>query len=148
MVAAGEGKTTGVSTSTHSEELTQSRFDRFAEAASRFVSQPAFFIVSLIAVVVWLPTLAVIPSVDTWQLVINTVTSVLAFLLIALLQNSERRYDIALHRKVDALARGLAMALEQQARDHRADSGVGAEADEIERAVDELCSTVGLERRI
>jgi low affinity iron permease len=43
-------------------------------------------------------------SVDTWQLVINTATSVLAFLLVALLQNSERRYDRALHEKVDALA--------------------------------------------
>jgi len=39
--------------------------------------------------------------------VINTATSVLAFLLVALLQHSERRYDAALHYKVDALARGL-----------------------------------------
>jgi hypothetical protein len=59
-------------------------------------------------VVIWLPTILIFSSVDTWQLVINTMTSVLAFLLIALLQNSERRYDEALHRKIDALAAGVA----------------------------------------
>jgi low affinity Fe/Cu permease len=47
----------------------------------------------------------------TWQLVINTLTSVLAFRLIALLQNSERRYDEALHDKVDALP--VAIRLEE-----------------------------------
>jgi low affinity Fe/Cu permease len=87
-------------------------FDRFAEATSRFVSQAAFFVIAVILVIlviVWVPTIAVFQSVDTWQLVLNTVTSVLAFLLIALLQNSERRYDLALHRKVDALVASLTL---------------------------------------
>jgi len=44
---------------------------------------------SAILVAVWVPTIFLFHSVDTWQLVLNTVTSVLAFLLIALLQNSE-----------------------------------------------------------
>jgi low affinity Fe/Cu permease len=61
-----------------------------------------------VAVLIWMPTIFLFRSVDTWQLMINTLTSVLAFLLIALLQNSERRYDEALHDKVDALAAGLA----------------------------------------
>src|SRR5918996_6298627 len=72
------------------------RFDRFAEAVSQFVSKGWFFTAAVIVVLLWFPTLLLIPSVDTWQLVINTLTSVLAFLLIALLQNSERRYDEAL----------------------------------------------------
>ncbi len=117
----------------------QPRFDRFAEAASRFVSNAAFFIISLIVVVIWLPTIALFDDVDTWQLVINTATSVLVFLLVALLQNSERRYDLALHHKVDALALALATAMRHQVH---ADSG------ELERAIDELSSVVGLERRI
>src|SRR4051812_17915359 len=84
------------------------RFDRFAERISQFVSRGSFFAASVIVVLLWFPTLLLIPSVDTWQLVINTLTSVLAFLLIALLQNSERRYDDALHRKIDTIAAGLA----------------------------------------
>ena len=46
-------------------------------------------------------------SVDMWQLVINTATSILAFLLVALLQNLERRKDEATHAKLNALATGL-----------------------------------------
>jgi low affinity Fe/Cu permease len=114
-------------------------FDRFAEATSRFVSEAAFFIISLVAVVVWLPTIVLFHDVNTWQLVINTATSILAFLLVALLQNSERRYDRALHHKVDALARGLVTLMEHQGE---------ADSDEIERSIAELCSAIGIEQRI
>jgi low affinity Fe/Cu permease len=72
-------------------DMQRSFFDRFAEGLSRFASQGAFFTICLIVVVIWLPTIVLFESIDTWQLVINTMTSVLAFLLIALLQNSERR---------------------------------------------------------
>jgi low affinity Fe/Cu permease len=91
-------------------------FDRFAESVSKFVSRAPFFAVSLAFVIVWLPTIFVFESVDTWQLVINTVASILAFLLIALLQNSERRYDEALHRKIDVLTAALAELLEESDR--------------------------------
>lgn len=114
------------------------RFDRFAERASQFVSKGAFFIISLLFVVIWIPTIAMFHSIDTWQLVINTVTSVMAFLLIALLQNSERRYDEALHRKVDSLAEGLALVLRNQ----------NGAPDERERLIADLQDAVRLEERI
>lgn len=114
------------------------RFDRFAERTSQFVSKGAFFIISLLFVVVWIPTIAIFHSIDTWQLVINTVTSVLAFLLIALLQNSERRYDEALHRKVDSLAEALALVLRNQT----------PAPGERERVIAELQDAVRLEERI
>jgi low affinity Fe/Cu permease len=112
-------------------------FDRFAEAASRFVGNAVFFTICLVVVVVWMPTIAIFHDVDTGQLVINTLTSVLAFLLIALLQNSERRYDEALHHKIDALAGGLADLMEHQVRDDR---------ELLERHIEELRAAVGLER--
>ena len=111
-------------------------FDRFAEAASKFVSKATFFTICLVAVVVWMPTILFFESVDTWQLVINTLTSVLAFLLIALLQNSERRYDEALHHKIDALAAALADLMEHEGQDN----------ERVKRHVDELRTAVGLER--
>jgi low affinity Fe/Cu permease len=55
----------------------QTRFDRFAESASRFVSEAAFFIISLVVVLVWMPTILLFRDVNTWQLVVNTATSVL-----------------------------------------------------------------------
>ena len=112
-------------------------FDRFAERSSQFVSNGVFFTICLVAVVIWMPTIVVFSSVDTWQLVINTLTSVLAFLLIALLQNSERRYDEALHAKIDAVAAGVADLMEHS--DGRGD-------DRVRRHVDDLRAAVGLER--
>jgi low affinity Fe/Cu permease len=113
-------------------------FDRFAEGVSRFVSKGVFFTLALVAVLIWTPTIFLFESVDTWQLVINTLTSVLAFLLIALLQNSERRYDEALHAKVDALAAGLADLMEHQA---------DPDPEHLARHIEELRAAVGLERR-
>jgi low affinity Fe/Cu permease len=115
------------------------RFDRFAESASHFVSEAAFFTLCTFLVVVWVPTLFLFHSVDTWQLVLNTVTSVMAFLLIALLQNSERRYDHALHRKVDTLAIAVAALIRQQLDEERGDELAGVLAD--------LDAAVGLEER-
>src|SRR5919198_845183 len=89
-------------------------FDRFAERASDVVSGAAFFTVSLVVVLLWLPTIFVFQTVDTWQLVINTVTSVLAFLLVALLQNSERRGDRAAREKLDVLSAAIADLLDLQ----------------------------------
>jgi hypothetical protein len=65
---------------------------------------------------------------------------VLAFLLIALLQNSERRYDDALHEKIDALAAALADLMEHQA------SGGGPE--QLARQVDDLRASIRLEERV
>jgi low affinity Fe/Cu permease len=72
-------------------------------------------------------------------LVINTLTSVLAFLLIALLQNSERRYDDALHRKIDVIAAGLADLMERI--DER-------DEEEVRRDIDSLRESIRLERRM
>jgi low affinity Fe/Cu permease len=117
----------------------RSGFDRFAEASSRFVSRGPFFALSLIVVVLWMPTIAVFDSVDTWQLVINTATSVLAFLLVALLQNSERRKDEATHAKLNALAAGLSALMR-----HAADGDETA----LRHREEELRASVGLEERI
>ena len=46
-------------------------------------------------------------SVDTWQVVINTVTTIITFLLVALLQNTQSRADQAVQQKLNALADGL-----------------------------------------
>ena len=118
-------------------------FDRFADATSRFVSKASFFTICLVTVVVWVPTLLLFDSFDTWQLVLNTVTSVSAFLLIALLQNSERRYDEALHHKIDALAEAVADLLEREAS-----SAEGSEGERVRRDVEALRDSVELERRV
>lgn len=122
-----------------SGERPSNAFDRFAEASTRFVSKGSFFTISVIVVVIWIPTIAIFESVDTWQLVMNTVVSVLAFLLIALLQNSERRYDDALHHKIDAVATGLADLMEHIDEE---------DPERLRRHVERLRASIRLERRM
>jgi low affinity Fe/Cu permease len=83
-------------------------FDRFAQHASNVVSRAAFFAACVLLVVVWAPSYFVFGSLDTWQLVINTATTIVTFLLVALLQNTQQRSDQAMHTKLDAIADGLA----------------------------------------
>ena len=73
-------------------------FDRFAEASADVVSRAPFFVACVLLVVVWAPSFWLFPSVDTWQLVINTATTVVTFLMVALLQNSQRCAEQAIHQ--------------------------------------------------
>jgi low affinity Fe/Cu permease len=83
-------------------------FDRFAEAASEFASHAVFFIGCALLVLLWLPSYFIFRDLNTWQLIINTLTTIVTFLLVALLQNSQRRSEQAIHVKLDALAEGVA----------------------------------------
>ena len=85
-------------------------FDRFAETSSRFASRAPFFAFCVLLIVVWAPTFLVLKP-DTWQLVINTVTTVITFLMVALLQNGQTRNDQAMQHKLNAIADGLAVLM-------------------------------------
>ena len=112
------------------------QFDRFAGAASEFASHARFFVACVLLVVIWAPSYFLFGSVNTWQLVINTATTIVTFLMVALLQNAQRRSDVAMHRKLDALADGLADLMEHSAPD---DAGLQADMRDLRAAV-------GLER--
>ena len=83
-------------------------FDRFATRASQFASRAWFFAGCVAVVVIWAPTYLVIGSIDTWQLLINTLTTIVTFLMVALLQNSQTRANQAVQDKLNAIAGGLA----------------------------------------
>ena len=87
-------------------------FDRFAWSTSNFVSRAPFFAFCMALVVLWAPSYPLVRNFDTWQLLINTPTTILTFLLVAVLQNSQRRTEHALHHKLDALADGMADLME------------------------------------
>jgi low affinity Fe/Cu permease len=83
-------------------------FDRFAGVSSMIASRAVFFTVCVILILVWAPTYFLIQNVDTWQLIINTITTIITFLMVALLQNSQTRSDQAIQHKLNAIADGLA----------------------------------------
>ena len=112
-------------------------FDRFAGAASKVVSRAPFFGACVILVLVWFPTLFLF-AVNTSQLIINTITTIITFLLVALLQNSQTRSDEALQQKLNAIADALA--------DLMASQSAGGKED-LAADVKDLRAAVGLEDR-
>src|SRR5690242_3419286 len=96
----------GLMPSEVSDEL--SRFDRFAGWASQLDSRARFFCFCVLLVVLWAPSYFLLRSLDTWQLIINTTTMITTFLLVALLQHSQERFDKALQQKHNAIADGVA----------------------------------------
>src|SRR5437899_9429357 len=83
-------------------------FDRFAGMAALVASRAYFFAFCVLLIVVWAPSYFVLHNTDTWQLTINTATTIITFLMVALLQNSQTRSDQAVQHKLNALADGLA----------------------------------------
>lgn len=114
-----------------------SPFDRFSSAAGTFVSRPWFFAMCVLLVLIWVPSYFLFSSVDTWQLVINTLTTIVTFLLVALLQNTQSRANGAVQHKLNAIADALADLMTQVANDQ--------EDRPLHRDVRELRAAVGLE---
>ena len=83
-----------------------SLFDRFATYTSERVSRAWFFGVCALLVLIWVPTFWLWPSIDGWALVINTFTSTITFLLVALLQNTETRAENAHSTQAQCTRRG------------------------------------------
>ena len=110
-------------------------FDRFAEAASEFASHAIFFIGCALVVLFWLPSYFIIRNLNTWQLIINTLTTIITFLLVALLQNTQRRSEQAVHLKLDALADGLADLVSRVGGNGDGGEGFGSDVAELHAAV-------------
>ena len=84
-----------------------SRFTRFASAVSRGSGSPAAFLVAGAIVLAWLVSGPFFGYSDTWQLVINTGTTIVTFLMVFLIQNTQYRDSEALHVKLDELIRAM-----------------------------------------
>lgn len=80
-------------------------FTRFAKATAKMTGRPATFCVAVAIVVVWAVTGPLFGFSDTWQLVINTGTTIVTFLMVFLIQNTQNRDSEAVQVKLDELIR-------------------------------------------
>jgi low affinity Fe/Cu permease len=110
-------------------------FDRFAERSAEIAGGALFFTACVLLVVLWAPSYFIFRDLNTWQLVINTATTIVTFLLVALLQNSQRRTEEAVSQKLDALADGLADLMHH----------IGKEDPELRKDMHDLRAAVGVE---
>ena len=78
-------------------------FHRFARGTANLVGSPWTFVAALAMLLVWGVTGPLFGFSDTWQLVINTSTSVITFLVVFLIQNTQNRDSRAMHLKLDEL---------------------------------------------
>ncbi len=80
-------------------------FTKFATAIARWTGRPLVFIACVALVAVWAVSGPLFGFSDTWQLVINTSTTIITFLMVFLIQNTQNRDNDALHAKLDELIR-------------------------------------------
>ncbi|AYD01706.1 low affinity iron permease family protein [Neorhizobium sp. NCHU2750] len=82
---------------------TKSIFEQFSSAVSAWAGKPATFIAAVIFIVVWAVTGPLFGFSETWQLVVNTGTTIITFLMVFVLQNSQNRSGEAMQAKLDEL---------------------------------------------
>src|SRR5215813_10249214 len=86
----------------HSPPLTQ-LFSQFAHATSLWTGHPVAFLLAVAVVIVWAATGPLFGYSDTWQLVINTGTTIVTFLMVFLIQNTQNRDTLAIQLKLSEL---------------------------------------------
>ena len=80
-------------------------FASFAKKTSSYAGRPVTFGVALLLIIVWAATGPMFHYSDTWQLIVNTSTTIVTFLMVFLIQNSQNRDSAALQIKLDELLR-------------------------------------------
>jgi len=82
-------------------------FTRAAKAASRAAGRPITFTIAVAIILLWAVTGPIFQFSDTWQLIINTSTTIVTFLMVFLIQNTQNRDTEALQIKLDELIRSM-----------------------------------------
>jgi low affinity Fe/Cu permease len=82
-------------------------FRKFAGKISTVAGSPWAFMIAILIIVAWVITGPIFHFSDTWQLVINTGTTIVTFLMVFLIQNTQNRDATAIHLKLDELIRAV-----------------------------------------
>ncbi len=82
-------------------------FHLVASKISQITGSPLAFLAAFLVIVLWLVTGPIFHFSDTWQLVINTTTTIITFLMVFLIQNTQNRDTKAIHLKLDELLKGV-----------------------------------------
>jgi low affinity Fe/Cu permease len=108
-------------------------FSKFSNAVARTTGKPITFAISFLVIIAWAVTGPIFNYSDTWQLIINTGTTIVTFLMVFLIQNTQNRDGAALQAKLDELIRAT-----QDARD--AYMGIEKLSEEAVEEMREHCS--------
>ncbi|MCW1430569.1 low affinity iron permease family protein [Novosphingobium sp. JCM 18896] len=119
-------------------------FTRFSTLISAAAGQPLAFVLAFSIVVVWGASGPLFAYSDTWQLVVNTGTTIVTFLMVFLIQNSQNRDAAAMQAKLDELIRAVENARDQFiAIEHLTDK----EVEDIRKALEQEVTCEDSERK-
>jgi low affinity Fe/Cu permease len=96
-----------VQASDRAKETAKIRFSRFAARVSQWVGTSWMFLLALSGIVAWGLTGPMFHFSDTWQLIVNTATTIVTFLMVFLIQNTQNRDARAIHLKLDEVIRSI-----------------------------------------
>ena len=114
-------------------------FTRIASRSASFLGAPSAFIGSTLLIIVWAASGPALHYSDTWQLIVNTATTVLTFLAVFLIQNSQNRDGAAIQAKLDEILRALDNArTEFVGIEHLTDHQLSALRTALEKEVGQL----------
>lgn len=82
-------------------------FTRFTTAVSEAIGRPWVFVLALAILVLWALSGPLLGFSDTWQLIINTSTTIITFLMVFIIQNTQNRDNLAANIKLDAIMKNL-----------------------------------------
>jgi low affinity Fe/Cu permease len=97
------GRRSSNSTSANHGSIFSTAFSRFSHATAHAAGTPAAFLIAVLSIAVWGATGPLFGFSDTWQLVINTGTTIVTFLMVFLIQNTQNRDTLALQLKLSEL---------------------------------------------
>jgi low affinity Fe/Cu permease len=85
----------------------QDIFTRFTSKASEYLGRAWIFVVALVLLVLWASTGPLLQFSDTWQLIVNTSTTIITFLMVFIIQNTQNRDNLAVQIKLDTIMEKL-----------------------------------------
>jgi low affinity Fe/Cu permease len=90
--------------------MMEKTFTRFANAVSRAAGRPLTFVVCCVSIILWGASGPLFGFSDSWQLMVNTTTTIITFLMVFLIQNTQNRDGAAIQAKLDELLRAVSDA--------------------------------------
>ena len=112
-------------------------FEKFVEAANQLVSRGPFFLIIVVALVLWAVSYPLWSSTTKWELALHTGSAILSLLLLALLENAGRRSQEAIQEKLNVVAEALADLMTSHADGDA----------ELTESVEKLREAIALEER-
>lgn len=96
-----------------SQKKDQSVFTRFTTKVSSVLGHAWVFIAALVILAIWAITGPLLGFSDTWQLIINTGTTIITFLMVFIIQNTQNRDNLAMNLKLDAIMKKTGITAEE-----------------------------------